>query len=96
MKLWSPYSEKGKFSAFSYLIVLLNFYLSYFVLHVNFKNILFTITKPVYNTALNSHLMERGCNMHVVEYFDKLPRKNVSLSKKQSLLWSALLYGKSK
>ena len=40
--------------------------------------------------------MVRGCNIHVPEYFDKLPRKNVSLSKKQSLLWSALLYGKSK
>ena len=25
-------------------------------------------------------LMERGCNIHVLEYFDKLPRKNVSLS----------------
>ena len=74
--------------------------LSYFVLHVNFKNISFTIRKPVYNTVLYSHcprfLMERGCNINVLEYFDKLPRKNVSLSKKRSLLWSALLYGKSK
>ena len=59
--------------------------LSYFVLHVNFKNISFTITKPVYNTVLHSHcprfLMERGYNIHVhnvLEYFDKLPRKNVA------------------
>ena len=51
--------------------------LSYFVLQVNFKNISFTIRKPVYNTVLYSHsprfLMERSCNIHVLEYFDKLP-----------------------
>ena len=69
--------------------------LTYFVFHVNFKNISLTIRKPVYNTVLYSRfLMERGSNTHVLEFFDKLPRKNVSLSKKQSLLWSALLYGK--
>ena len=64
-----------------------------------YLNISFRIGKPVYNTVLYSHcprfLMERGCNIHVFEYFDKLPRKNISLSKKQSLLWSALPYGQS-